>query len=217
MKRCQSYSSISLYEKCPLWWKHVYVLGNREPDKPAALRGTELHFKLEEFFLGKGAFPHGDKVLRPWQRFMENLTKYSPEPEAEIAVNSHWLPCAYDDPDAYAKGKVDLRYTVDGVRHILDWKSGKVYPDHPKQGRMYMALEPDDWDAYETEFVYLDIPLHTVPSAYARGAKQIETVKLINTIEIINHEETYAPTPSHNSCQWCPLSWRKGGHCRAAP
>lgn len=217
MKRCQSYSSLSLYKKCPKWWKHVYVLGNREADKPAALRGTELHARLEEFFLGKSAYPSGNKVLKPWQRFMENLTKYNPEPEAEIAVDDHWRPCRYDDPNAYAKGKVDLRYTLGGVRHILDWKSGRVYDDHPEQGKMYMALEPDDYNDYETEFVYLDIPLHTTPLRYVRGAKQIETVKLINLIEIVNAEVAYAPTPSHNSCQYCPLNWRKGGECRAAP
>lgn len=216
MKRCHSYSSLSTFRKCPKYFHWCYVLGNREPDKPAAQRGHELHALLEEFFKG-APYPKLNKALKPWQRYMENLTRYNPEPEAEIAVDSHWQPCAYDDPDAYAKGKVDLRYTLDGVRHILDWKSGRVYPDHPAQGRMYMALEPDDWDAYETEFVYLDLPTHTVPTKYARGAKQIEVAKTINLIEIVNHETEYLATPSHESCMYCPLSWRKGGDCRAAP
>jgi len=216
MKRAHSYSSLSAYKKCPKYFHWCYVLGNREPDKPAAIRGTELHAKLEEFFKG-GAYPKLDKTLKPWQRYMENLTRYNPEPEAEIAVKADWTPCAFDDPEAYARGKVDLRYTLGGVRHILDWKSGKVYEDHPEQGKMYMALEPDEYDDYETEFVYLDIPLHTTPRPYARGAKQIETVKLINIIEIVNHDTEYKATPSYNSCQWCPLSWRRGGECRAAP
>jgi hypothetical protein len=216
MKRAHSYSSLSTYRKCPKYFHWCYVLGNKEPDKPAAMRGHDLHAKLEEFFKG-APYPSRTPALKPWQRFMENLTKYNPEPEAEIAVNSEWIPCAFDDKDAYARGKIDLRYTLGGVRHILDWKSGRVYDDHPEQGKMYMAIEPDLWDDYETEFVYLDIPLHTTPRRYVRGAKQLEIVKLTNLIEIVNHDTEYVATPSRESCLYCPLSWRKGGQCRAAP
>jgi hypothetical protein len=209
---------LSTYKKCPKLWQWNYVLGNREPDKPAALRGSDLHLRLEEFFKG-GSYPSTIAALKPWQRFMENLTRYNPSPEAALAVNKEWQPCGFEDKDAYARGKADLLYTLDRRRHILDWKSGRVYPDHEAQGEMYVAMDEDtgEYELFETQFVYLDIPLHVVPRRYSHGDRQIKIAKLIQQIDIVNADEVYAPTPSHESCRYCPLSWRNGGDCRSAP
>jgi hypothetical protein len=216
MKRAHSYSSLSAYRKCPKYFHWCYVLGNRKPDSPQAQRGTELHALLEEFFKG-AQYPSRNKVLKPWQRYMEGLTIYNPSPEAALAVDKDWRPCAYDSKDAYARGKADLRLTVGNTHRILDWKSGRVYDDHVDQGKMYMALDDYETPFCETEFVYLDIPLHTVPRRYSNADKQVETTKLIQLIETVNTATEYPPTPSHNSCQYCPLSWRVGGECRSAP
>jgi len=217
VRRPQSYSSISLYKKCPKSWEWNYVLGNRKPPGPAADRGTELHLKLEEFFLGKTQYPAYDKTLRPWQRFMENLTRYNPVPECLYAVDKHWGPVDYEDPDAWARGKGDLTYTLESTRHILDWKSGRVYPNHPEQGRMYVALDQEEPEIYKTEFVYLDIPLHIDSRYVTTEDKRLDRVKLDHQIIAMNTDEEYKATPSQEACQWCPLSWRRGGDCRSAP
>lgn len=223
MKRPQSYSSISLYKQCPHRYHWAYVLGNKEPPNKYAERGTELHALLEEFFKG-GRYPSANKTLAPWQRFMENLTTYNPTPEGEMAINEDLKPCGFEDPSAYARGKGDLKYRLLKRRHILDWKSGKVYDSHEGQGIMYMVLDdpyaedPEDpVTEYTTEFVYLDQPTHTIRRHYSASDRVIETVKLVNIIEIINHDELYLPKPSEKNCEWCPRSWRRGGDCRSAP
>ncbi len=216
MKRAQSYSSISTYKKCPKLWAWTYVLGNRGPDSPSAARGTELHLRLEEFFRG-APYPTANKVLAPWQRFMEALTVYNPSPEGELAVDAEWNPVGFEDHNAYARGKVDLLVTQGKTRIIYDWKSGREYPDHPSQGKMYLAIETGDYNDYFTQFVYLDSPLHVVPHHYSPAERAWEIIVLKEVIERINADTEYVATPSQSSCQYCPISWRKGGECRRAP
>jgi len=215
LKRPHSYSSMSLYNKCPKLFEWAYVLGNHKPPGAAATRGVELHAKLEEFFRG-GSYPTKDKTLAPWQRYMENLLSYSPVPEEDLAVDSVWGRVGYEDPDAYARGKVDLRYRIGDTVYILDWKSGREYPSHEGQGKMYMALS-EPATKYVTEFVYLDQPLHTVPRLYTRADRSCEILELSATIDKINEATEYPATPSHEGCRWCPLSWRQGGPCTKAP
>lgn len=217
MRRTQSYTSIKLYKKCPRQWEWRYVHGHKEPDGPYAARGNVLHDKLEQFFLGKTPYPTGDKALAPWQRFMENLTKFNPSPEAKFAVDDEWHECDYDNKEARAKGKADLVYIFEDRRHIFDWKSGRVYPDHEAQGLMYIALDPVESLHYTTNFVYLDMPTHTIPRNYENIHKRVEIGKLNAIIDTMNADTVYEPTPSPDSCQYCPLNWRKGGNCRRAP
>jgi hypothetical protein len=216
MKRVQSYSSLSLYKKCPAQWAWNYVEGNRKPPGAAADRGTELHLLLEEFFLG-AAYPVKNQTLKPWQKFMEDLRGHNPTPEAEYAVLRDWTPTSFDNEEGYVRGKADLKHPLEDTLHIYDWKSGRIYPDHPAQGRMYMAMESEDRPKYHTHFVYLDIPLHVETTKYTIKDRDTERKVIELQIKTIEEDTEYKPTPSHTSCQWCPISWRQGGHCKRAP
>jgi PD-(D/E)XK nuclease superfamily len=216
MKRIQSYSSISLYKKCPRQWEWRYVHGHYGPPGAAADRGTEIHALLEEFFKG-APYPSATKALVPWQRFMENITQYDPTPEAEWAVTEDWTPCNYSSPEAYIRGKADLVYNDhEGVRHILDWKTGRIYPEHVDQGRAYVALDPLPMPMYATEFVYIDLPVQTVKHKYHAAERMDIKERLTNTVEAISADTTYEPTPSPQACRYCPLSYKKGGNCTRA-
>jgi PD-(D/E)XK nuclease superfamily len=217
MKYAQSYTSISTYKRCPKAWKARYIDGMRGPPKPASDRGTELHDRLEQFFRGTTPYPAGTRALAPWQKFMENLLQYSPSPECEYAVSEEWGPVPYNDPNAHMKGKADLRYIKDDVLHILDWKSGKVYPDHETQGRTYVALDCEEVRGYQTEFVYLDMPTITVIRRYNNLNRLTEINKLQNIIKVIEEDTEYVATPSYEACKYCHLSWRAGGDCTRAP
>lgn len=217
MKRTHSYSSIALYRKCPAQFEWNYVLGNKTPPGPAADRGTELHLLLEDFFKGKTPYPSKNPVLKPWQRYMEALTIYTPTAETEYCVHRDWTKADYEDPNAWVRGKADLACNQGVVRHLYDWKSGRVYPDHEAQGDMYMAMEQGDYERYCTVFVYLDIPLHTVPRYRTLEDRDRERKKIDLIVQTINEDTEYKPTPSHNSCHYCKRSWRAGGPCHKAP
>jgi CRISPR/Cas system-associated exonuclease Cas4 (RecB family) len=216
MRRAQSYSSINLYSKCPRQWEWRYVHGQKGPPNQSADRGTELHALLEDFFNG-GPYPSANKTLAPWRRFMENLLQYEPTAEAEWVVLDEWVPCDFIDQGAYMRGKVDLTYIDhEGVRHILDWKSGRMYDDHKKQGMAYVALDPLPTERYATQFVYLDLPVQTKQWHYSATDRLDIKERLTNTIDAIALDNTYEPTPSRDACRYCPLSFKKGGNCTRA-
>jgi len=209
-----SYSGKKLFKQCPKRWYHTYVLGEREPSGPAAERGTRLHDKLEQFFLRGTGYPQDDKVLAPWRRVMEALTLYDPSPEAALAVNKDWEPVDFDSPDAFYRGKADLKFSRSGEVHIFDWKSGKKYPDHEEQGMSYVAMAPEHTLAH-TCFVYLDSPLDMLEFQYTPTQREDHIAELINEINEIRATTEFLPKPN-DGCKWCPLSWRKGGECHAA-
>lgn len=214
MKRPHSYSSLSTWKKCPKLFHWNYVLGNRQPPNAAADRGTELHLALELFFKG-GSYPIANKVLAPWRHFMEALTVHNPSPEAEYAVDQHWSPTGYEDPNAYARGKADLRHMIGNTFHVYDWKSGRIYPDHKQQGEMYLAME-EPHEFLVTHFVYLDSPLHVETRRYSKSDQMLIRAHLTEDIDTVNSATEYPATPSPESCKYCQLSWRKGGQCKEA-
>lgn len=210
-----SYSGMSTYKKCPVLWHDSYILGNKSPAGPAAERGTRLHDALEQFFKDEMIYPVADKCLAPWERYMRMLKRLEPSAEAEVAVDQFWRPCAFDDPNAWFRGKKDLDVRTAIRKHIFDWKSGKIYPDHVEQGKAYVALDPEDWEEYVVKFAYLDIPTHVQKWRYTDKDKALIRDELDRTIEVIRLDETWRPTPG-DGCKWCSKSWRRGGDCTAA-
>lgn len=212
-----SYSGMKLFKRCPYAWMLAYIQGQRSPKGPAAERGDYLHKRLEEFFLGQTPYPKTEKALRPWQRYMENLAAQGLAPEAEVGVRNDWTKTLFDDPKAYARGKLDGRLVQARKLKIYDWKSGKIYDEHKDQGEMYIALEGVDGYEYETNFVYLDQYPVVHSRAYAVNAHIPIRDALKETIDTIRTTTEFLPTPSNDSCRWCDHSWRRGGHCTKAP
>ena len=216
-----SYSGKSLYDQCPRKWHSAYILGQREPPHPKAERGVQYHAILEDFFNGKIAYPVADKVLAPWTAYMTHLfalgAEYMGRAEGEIACDEEWQPMAFDDPSAYARGKKDYDYRVpqEDVLHLKDWKTGRIYDDHVKQGQFYAAISPPA-ELVIPEFVYLDHPLVTKSWEYDRAEVQEIRKELADQIAIIRHDEKWSPTPGDH-CRWCKKNWRFGGDCTAAP
>lgn len=210
-----SYSGESLYDKCPLLWYDNYILGNRRPSGQAADRGVYLHELLEGFFKGEAPYPSSNRALSPWQPFMEKLATYDPVAEGEVAVTKEWQRCGFSDPKAYFRGKKDLDIEAGSTLLLFDWKSGKVYPDHPKQGKAYSALSPG-YDKYITYFVYLDIPFYILRWEYTAADIEHHRQDMVQKIENIRNATDFPATPGDH-CKWCPLSWRNGGECKRAP
>lgn len=212
-----SYSGLKLFEKCPRRWYDQYVLGNRYPSGPAADRGTQKHTLLEEYFTGAIAFPHGDSCISPWHDYMSALLARNPVAEGEVAVRRDWSPCGFDDPTAYFRGKKDLHVEDGSILELYDWKTGKMYPEHVEQGESYVAMSDPKYEEFIVRFAYLDMPHVVKEWRYARKDQIILREKYTNKVEIIRNATDFPPKPSEKNCDWCHLSWRRGGNCEAAP
>jgi len=209
-----SHSSRKLFAKCPKQWHDKYVLGNKTETGAAAARGTNIHEEIERFY--RHSIPLSNPVLMPWRRVLEALTLKSPVPEAELARTSEWQMTKFDAPEAFYRGKLDLRYDDSAVHVIADWKTGRKYPEHEEQGLDYVALS-DERDAYRTEFYYIDQPLCVVTFNYTKDQRARQIDKIQHEVNKIRAEENFDPTPGNFACRYCPLSWRNGGKCEAAP
>lgn len=209
-----SYSGKSLWKQCPHLWHDAYVLGNRGESGPAAERGTRLHNLLEDYFNGKIPYPSADKCLAPWQGYMEELAARSPVAEGEVAVTREWQPCGFDEPHAYFRGKKDLHIEEGRKLVLFDWKSGKEYPEHPEQGKAYVALSPG-FDEYDVHFAYLDNPLVVKSWSYTAEDRLQFVEQITEEVEAIRNATEWPAIPNDKCC-WCPKSWRKGGPCKRA-
>lgn len=211
-----SYSSLKTFYDCPYKFKAQYIDGNWAPRKQATDRGTELHNLLEQFFKGS-PYPSSVKELKPWQRFMEALSVKPNEAEGEAAVDGAWNRVPYKSKEAVYRGKWDLKVDEqEGILDIFDWKSGKIYDDHADQGLTYCAMNPG-YTTYRTHFVYLDQPTVVISNTYDADFIESERKELSEKIELIRSTTIFLPNPGRPRCNWCHLSWRKGGECRKAP
>lgn len=214
-----SYSGLKLYKTCPKAWADQYISGNRRSSGAAAQRGTKIHDLIEQFYKQR-IWPNNQPVLRPWERQLRGLLKYNPTAEADLAVDKDWNPVGFEDDNAYLRGKADLLFwKPENERHIVDWKTGRIYPDHEHQGKTYFALDAAtsrESDKTIVTMVYLD-KKETREWTYRPNELDETIEELRYDIEILRADEEYKPTPSLDACNYCPLSWRNGGKCNAAP
>jgi hypothetical protein len=204
-----SHSGLSLFKQCRKRWHNSYILGNFEPPGDAAKRGTEIHKKIEDYF-NTGIYPDIE-VLYKWKPYMEQLYAKSPKPEQKIAVNDKWESVDFYSEDAFFRGIADLIIENNEEIRIIDWKTGKKYPEHRKQGVSYIALCSEKPIMY-AECVYIDTNFNTHKTEYTKDQRDDHVSQIISDINIIRSCEIFdASSGSH--CYWCSLSWRKGGDC----
>jgi hypothetical protein len=79
-------SQVGTFSMCPRKWYRQSVLGERSPDTPATLRGTEVHLQLEKW-LGKGERPTHTTALSMLEHY--NAGGSYKESEIEVGFFAH--------------------------------------------------------------------------------------------------------------------------------
>jgi CRISPR/Cas system-associated exonuclease Cas4 (RecB family) len=211
-----SYSSKKVYAQCPKRWYHQYILGEREPAGKAAERGTRIHEALENFFLG-GQYPAipNEPMLQSWEPLMHELKDKGAVPEAELAVTVDWEPTKFGAKDAYFRGKADLILQDEDTLVILDFKTGRIYPEHEAQGASYIAMHRPSCKM-TTGFIYLDHHPIVQEYEYSESDRDLIIEELKREIEVIRTDTEYVARGGDH-CRWCPHAWRNKGDCKVAP
>lgn len=216
-----SFSRFNDYAKCPYYAKLKFIDKLREPDNPAQAKGSAIHKAAENYIKGK------DKTLDPslknFKAEFNKLVKLKAQAEAEWAFNSKWEPTGWFDKDAWCRIKIDAVCVKDGQLIVIDFKTGKIYPNHAEQLELYAIggfLQnthkgaPDDLEAQDW---YLDLPAENPDSIGWEDFKRADCKDLIKKWEsktkamLTDTKFLHKPGPHCNRCHF-----RKGnnGPCK---
>lgn len=215
-----SYSSISTYEQCPAKWKYSYLDGIPTPPNAAMTRGSRLHAACEDYVNGK-------LMVLPFELSKVSIridgykNVHGAKAEDTWTLDRFWTPTwGAADPDPWIKAIVDVHWlTPKGdILHVIDYKSGREYPEHREQLELYacigMHVYPQVKRA-EYGALYLDSGHVSNEGAVLRGTMLESKVDSWTRRAIkLFEDKTYNPTPSASACRWCDFHPKKGGQCR---
>ncbi len=234
-----SFSRLNTAEECLAQYNYQYRerLPPSRPSSPAANRGILIHEKADLYL--KNKLPIYPAELQKVAGHAMLLKRLGALGEQKYAVNEKWEPLDFNEKDAMLRGIVDVVHVskeipipepvpLNTVREstpadtaertivgIEDWKSGQVYPDHPKQLELYVGLVAPffpEADEFRTRLIYTDqavvTPIRVVSKARAEGIKTM----LDGRIKKIEEVKTYPVSPGPH-CRFCNYSKRFGGPC----
>lgn len=195
-----SYSQLSGYEQCPHAHMYRKVVKLPEPKSWHLTNGNYVHKLAENFLLGK--IKELPKELSEFRPEFNALLKANAKPEEEFVFNNKWelLEDGWSNPDAWLRSKLDAR--IDN--YIIDFKTGKIYPSHEAQGRLYanafMMCNPDV-DEVDIEFWYLSSGQVT---SFQHKREQLEDdiAEWERRVKILHTDTEFKPTP-HQYCRNC--------------
>jgi hypothetical protein len=134
-----SFSALKEYVNCPRQYHEVKVLKRYEKKVTQQMTyGTEVHKACEDY-VGQGR-PLA-KNYQHFQPILDSLLEIDGihYPEYEMGLYRDGTACAFDDPERYVRGIVDLLIVDGETAYLVDYKTGSnKYPD-PKQLKL-MAL-----------------------------------------------------------------------------
>jgi hypothetical protein len=210
-----SYSKLSTYEGCHLKYKFRYKDNIRTPKGPAAQRGTDLHGSAEGYLLGQKNTIR--KELVPIKQVLLLVKKQEPFVEQKVSLREDLLRvCDWDAKEAYLHMVLDSAYINGNEVHVQEWKSGKVYPDHADQRRVYALGALAQWTAMQEVTVttyYIDQGVKKT-LRIDRSQRTLLVGEYLPRFKAMENEKRFTPNPGRQ-CYWCDYSRRKGGPCPA--
>lgn len=216
-----SFSRLNDYQKCPALAKFKHVDKLREPDSPYGAKGTLVHEEAARYLQDKKL-----KLPISLQRFSEEfkqLRKQSVLCEQQWAFDKDWIPCSWFGHPAWLRIIMDAHYlkTVKegrGLRRtaavVIDYKTGKIYPDHAQQRSLYALgamLMYSDAQEVAVQHWYLDQGEMAVASFTRNQFEYLKENWLMASDKMLR-DTKFQPTPGKH-CKWCHFRRSNSGPC----
>jgi hypothetical protein len=204
-------SNFKDYEKCPAMYKYRRLQKLPEPDSPAMARGTQIHTMAEMYVTGE--LSEVPDELKKLAEDFKLLKRLKPEMEKLWQFGKGWL-------QLLGAGKLWRRSKLDAVHIgktealVIDFKTGRVYPEHTDQFLHYaidtLGRHPE-LKQVRTEGWYTDQgEVHD--KTYSKEELVEERKKWTAKAEQFLEATEFRPTPG-KACKWCAFSKTKGGPC----
>lgn len=154
-----TYSSLQTFRECPQRYKFQYVDRLGTSTKSAAMeRGNRLHKALEDYLLSGTPFGADNAVLAAWKPALDNLRSLKAVAEEMWEFDEGWWPLE-SGKTLWHRSKLDAHARKKTTALVVDYKSGRRYPEHRKQKEVYAIDTFAKFDGITDltmEFWYLD-------------------------------------------------------------
>lgn len=208
-----SFSRYNDWRRCPLYAKLKHLDRMREPEGPALARGNEIHSQAEKWSLGaKGKIPAS---LINFKEEFKELRAAKPSCEESWALASNWTRTDWFAKTAWLRLKIDAWYVKKDVLHVIDHKTGKIYPEAEEQMDLYgtvgLALFPQV-RTVRARLWYLDQG-EEKELGYDRKSESALRKGWEKRVAPMLSDVSFLPKPN-DKCKWCAFQKAKGGPCK---
>ena len=131
MKLSHSYSSIKMYENCPLrYYKQRVLKEITDTGGDASVYGERIHKFLEDRLRENAALPQEAVQYETLCKSVEAIAEGGElHIERELVLNENLEPTGWWDADAWLRSKLDILVVNGDTAVVMDWKTGKRRPD----------------------------------------------------------------------------------------
>lgn len=213
-----SYSAWQTWKTCAFKFWRTRIMGDKEPQGPALVRGNMVHAKAESFL--KGTLYPVPKELQKLKTEYNNLARL----DRHLVVEEFWYVDEDMEPveekrDAWCTMKMDAALepcrATNNILYIQDLKTGREYPYHGKQASLYACIGAKRYPeskGVDVEFWYSDGG-YSQPYRFSQRRIKADTDFWLEQGDALMSDKKFLPTPTPDGCKWCFLRTDKGGPC----
>ena len=208
MRLSHSYSSIKLFENCPLrYYRQRIKKEVVDEGGEASKHGERIHAFLEGRLKGSGLDAEVAQY-EPLCASVESLAKQGTlHIEKELVLTENLVPTGWWDSDAWLRSKLDVLVVIDATAVVMDWKTGKRNADQ-FQMQMFAAQvfkHFPDVQQVKTSLVWLKT-MEMDTNTYKRSSMNAIWAEIMKRIQRIHSSLEHDNWPAKPSglCRYCP-------------
>lgn len=208
MRLSHSYSSIKLFENCPLrYYRQRITKEVKDEGGEASLYGERIHALLEKHLKGADI----DKEVAAYEPLCASVMRIAHggdlHIEKELVLTENLTPTGWWDADAWLRSKLDVLVIKDSTAVVMDWKTGKRNADQ-FQMQMFAAQvfkHFPDVRRVKTSLVWLKT-MEMDTNQYNRGDANSIWAEVMTRIQRIHDAYDHGNWPARPSglCRYCP-------------
>jgi len=209
MRLSHSYSSIKLYENCPLrYFRQRIVKDVIDEGGEASKYGERVHAFLETRLKENTLLPqevaHYESLCSSVERIAQGGELCI---EKELVLTDNLTPTTWWEPDAWLRSKLDILVISGEIANVMDWKTGKRNADQ-FQMQLFAAQvfkHYPEVTRVKTSLVWLKDMAMDTEVYYRSGVNTIwaEVMKRIQRINDSLEHDNWPAKPS-GLCRYCP-------------
>jgi len=213
-QKAWSYSAASNHAKCPRKFRYQRIDRLPEPENEAMARGALVHKACE------ARIKHGvnqSLVTEPWLQRLDELRARGAVSETQLAFNKEWNSVPWFGAAVWGRCVLDASYKISSrIVQIVEFKTGKEYPEHAQQLRLYalagFILHPEA-EEVRSELWYLDRNEAPRPGYVAQrvAVPRLKEEFVEFARPMLN--DTLYPAKPGPGCKWCHFRRSNGGPC----